>query len=97
MEINGKRYSSVLEMVKAISSPDFAAAFERNLKRRTVYVYIDKSLDFVQVFKKLKAAKRFAEGMDMGELKWECTKDKKGEDLWTLGDITIRQCQIVFC
>jgi len=67
----GKRYKSVLAMVKDLSSPEFAKEFEERLKKETVYVYSNMDDGDVQVFSSLKLAKKWAGGRMGEKIKWE--------------------------
>lgn len=96
-KLQSGEHTSVKQMVRALSSPDFATVFEQNLKKNTVYVYIDEKLDFVQVFKTLKSAKSFAEGMYDDKINWRRFKDNKNEYVWKLKDVKIFKCLIVSC
>jgi hypothetical protein len=51
-----KKYDSVLAMVRDTSDKEFADKFEATLKEKTVYVYVDVSLN-VEVFTSLRKAK----------------------------------------
>jgi epoxyqueuosine reductase QueG len=71
MKTTGKKYKSVLAMVKDLSDPAFAKEFEKKLKKETVYVYSNMDDGEVEVFSSLKLAKQWAEQRLGEKVQWE--------------------------
>lgn len=89
------RYSSVLEMVRDLSDPKFAQKFEKQLKKLTVWVYIDLEKNFVQVFKRFKSAKRFIGGIHPDADLSKIEKDGMDGKVWESNNERLLKTKII--
>jgi hypothetical protein len=90
----GKKYKSVLAMVKDLSDPEFAKEFEKRLKEQTVYVYVDvEDYYHTDVFVTLNAAKKYASSIYGGTIDGWVASPQIG--IWTFGPHRILRRKIM--